>query len=166
MIESPAMRRKDRQLPLEEAQALLETGTWGVLSLIGEDGWPYAVPMNYVTKDGKLYLHCATKGAKLDAIARDDRACFTVVLRAELVPAHSTTLYESVVVKGRACILTQGEEHRAALTYLMDTLAEVTPDVRDAYVAKRLDRTALIAITPATITGKASRSFIPISQRL
>ena len=42
---------------------------------------PYAVPMHYTVMDGQIYLHCAKTGYKLDAIARDDRVCFTVTLR-------------------------------------------------------------------------------------
>lgn len=91
------MHRQDRQLPQEEAWALLTQGTYGVLSVVGDEGWPYAVPMHYTVMDGQIYLHCAKTGYKLDAIARDDRVCFTVTLREELVQDHATSLYESVV---------------------------------------------------------------------
>ena len=65
------MHRQDRQLPQEEAWALLTQGTYGVLSVVGDEGWPYAVPMHYTVMDGQIYLHCAKTGYKLDAIARD-----------------------------------------------------------------------------------------------
>ena len=68
------MHRQDRQLPQEEAWALLTQGTYGVLSVVGDEGWPYAVPMHYTVMDGQIYLHCAKTGYKLDAIARDGRA--------------------------------------------------------------------------------------------
>ena len=100
------MHRQDRQLPQEEAWALLTQGTYGVLSVVGDEGWPYAVPMHYTVMDGQIYLHCAKTGYKLDAIARDDRVCFTVTLREELVQDHATSLYESVVVLGRAALVT------------------------------------------------------------
>ena len=46
------MHRQDRQLPQEEAWALLTQGTYGVLSVVGDEGWPYAVPMHYTVMDG------------------------------------------------------------------------------------------------------------------
>ena len=109
------MHRQDRQLPQEEAWALLTQGTYGVLSVVGDEGWPYAVPMHYTVMDGQIYLHCAKTGYKLDAIARDDRVCFTVTLREELVQDHATSLYESVVVLGRAALVTDQATHQAAL---------------------------------------------------
>ena len=97
MTERP-MRRKDRQLSAADARAILAKGTHGVLSVVGDGGWPYAVPMNYTVMGTQIYLHCARAGYKLDAIARDDRVCFTVVTQAQVIPAHITTLYESCLL--------------------------------------------------------------------
>lgn len=83
MTERP-MRRKDRQLSAADARAILAKGTHGVLSVVGDGGWPYAVPMNYTVMGTQIYLHCARAGYKLDAIARDDRVCFTVVTQAQV----------------------------------------------------------------------------------
>lgn len=88
------MRRKDRQLTAEDTWALLEQETYGILSLTEEDGWPYGVPMNYILREGCLYLHCAPNAYAVQAVGRDDRVCFTVVPRAELVPEHITEAYE------------------------------------------------------------------------
>ena len=117
MTDKP-MHRKDRQLSQEEAWQALAQGSHGVLCLVGEDGWPYGVPMNYVLLDGSLYLHCARSGYKLEAIARDERVCFTVVTQARLIPEHITTLYESVMVLGRAHVVEHPHEHDAALAAL------------------------------------------------
>ena len=62
---SHEMRRKDRELKEEEAYAVLREGGDGVLATLGEDGYPYAVPMNHVLADGALYLHSALAGHKL-----------------------------------------------------------------------------------------------------
>ena len=107
MTERP-MRRKDRRLSAADGRAILAKGTHGVLSVVGDGGWPYAVPMNYTVMGTQIYLHCARAGYKLDAIARDDRVCFTVVTQAQVIPAHITTLYESVVVLGRAQVGEKG----------------------------------------------------------
>ena len=42
------MRRKNQLLPQEETEAMLQQGTSGVLSLLGDDGYPYCVPLSYV----------------------------------------------------------------------------------------------------------------------
>lgn len=160
------MHRKGRQLSLEDAWSLLRQGTYGVLSVVGDEGWPYAVPMHYTVMDGQLYLHCAKTGYKLDAIARDDRVCFTVVAREELVPAHATALYESVVVLGRASLVTDEAVHRAALARLVDALGCVSPDLRDQYITRRGKNTAVLVIRPLHLTAKAKRDFRPIQQRM
>ena len=40
------MRRKKQLLPEEEAIAILKEGTFGVLALSGDGGYPYAVPIS------------------------------------------------------------------------------------------------------------------------
>ena len=51
------MRRKDRQLAPKEAEEILLTGKYGILSIICEDGCPYGLPLSYAYGDGKLYFH-------------------------------------------------------------------------------------------------------------
>lgn len=165
MTERP-MRRKDRQLSLEETWQVVRRGTHGVLCLTGEDGWPYGVPMNYAVLDGKLYLHCAKAGHKLEAIAQNDRVCLTIVTQAQVVPEHITTLYESAMVFGTARLVTAPQEHDAALGALIDTLGRVSPDIRNQYIAKKSKNTAVLAIEPLRLTGKASRSYKPVTQRM
>ncbi len=46
------MRRIDRKLDDQEAYKLLEEAQYGVLSTIGENGFPYGVPLNYAYVDG------------------------------------------------------------------------------------------------------------------
>ena len=165
-MEFRPMRRSRQLLTPEQAWALLEKGSYGVLAVQGDGGWPYAVPMNYTVMGTQIYLHCARAGYKLDAIARDDRVCFTVVTQAQVIPAHITTLYESVVVLGRAQVVTAEEERLAALGSLIDTLGDVTPEIKAQYLAKKAKNTTLLRIQPLQITGKASRSYVPVTQRM
>ena len=165
MTERP-MHRRDRQLPQQEAWDLLTQGTCGILSVVGDEGWPYAVPLNYTVMDGRIYLHCAKAGYKLDAIARDDRVCFTVVAREELVRDHATALYASVVVLGRAALVPDEATRQAALAHLVDTLSDVPPDLRDQYIQRRGKNTAVLCIQPLHITGKAKADFRPIGERI
>lgn len=80
------MRRKKQLLPEEEAIAILKEGTFGVLALSGDDGYPYAVPISYVYEGGKLWFHCAKSGHKLDAIRREPKASFCVTAQDKVVP--------------------------------------------------------------------------------
>ena len=56
------MRRKRQQLTEEESIAILQKATAGTLALLGDNDYPYAVPISYVYHDGKLYFHSALAG--------------------------------------------------------------------------------------------------------
>lgn len=51
------MRRKRQQLSEEESIGILQKATAGTLALLGDNGYPYAVPISYVYANGKLYFH-------------------------------------------------------------------------------------------------------------
>lgn len=53
------MRRIKQLLSIEETAAIFERGTSGTLALLGDDDYPYAVPISYVYSDGKIYFHSA-----------------------------------------------------------------------------------------------------------
>lgn len=160
------MRRKDRQLTAEDTWSLLERETYGILSLTEEDGWPYGVPMNYLLLDGQLFLHCAPSAYAVQAIARDDRVCFTVVPRAELVPEHITEAYESVIVYGRAHLVEDPAQREALLHAFTFSLGQVPPEIGQRYIEKLKARTAFVCIRPEHVTGKANRHYIPVQKRL
>ena len=65
------MRRKRQQLAEEESIAILEKATAGTLALLGDNDYPYAVPISYVYHDGKLYFHSALAGHPLRYRASD-----------------------------------------------------------------------------------------------
>ena len=64
------MRRKKQALRPEDCARILAQGTSGVLALLGDDGYPYAVPLSYVYHEGRVYFHSAMAGHKLDALRR------------------------------------------------------------------------------------------------
>ncbi len=59
------MRRIHQQMPDEDAKEILKNADYGTLAVIGDGGYPYAVPLNYVYYNGKIYVHCAKKGIRL-----------------------------------------------------------------------------------------------------
>lgn len=112
------MRRSAQALGVDACREVLSRGTSGVLALLGDGGWPYAVPLSYAFDGEKLYFHCAREGHKLDAIRREARASFCVVDRDEVVPEEYTTYFRSVIVFGRVRVLENEAQMRAAIELL------------------------------------------------
>ena len=74
------MRRKERAISDEEAKKLLLLERRGVLAVNGDEGYPYAIPVNYFydREHGKIYFHGSRAGHKVDSLKKDDKVCFTV----------------------------------------------------------------------------------------
>ena len=106
------MRRKMQALTAEETAEILKRNTSGVLSLNGDDGYPYGVPLSYVYLDSKLYFHCAGAGHKLDSILKDDKVSFCVIDQDQVVGEEYTTYFRSVIAFGRARVLEGAEKLR------------------------------------------------------
>ena len=147
------MRRKRQLLPTEESVAILEQMTNGTLALHGDDGYPYAVPVSYVYADGKIYFHSAMQGHKVDAILRNDKVSFCVVEQDEVKPAEFTTYFRSVIVFGKARILTDENEKRNALNLLADKYSHGEAGM-EAEMAKGFNHLLMIEITVEQMTGK------------
>ena len=99
------MRRKRQQLSDAESISILEQSTSGTLALLGDGDYPYAVPISYVYKDGKLYFHSALAGHKVDAIRRCDKASFCVIAKDDVQPERYTTFFRSVIAFGKIHII-------------------------------------------------------------
>ena len=95
--------RKKQVLSNEECLEILKTAPRGVLSVIGDDGYPYGLPINhyYHEDDGCLYFHCAVEGHKLDAVRKHEKASFCVL--GEPVPEENEWWFHvtSVIAFGR-----------------------------------------------------------------
>ena len=148
------MRRKDKMKTYEEAVQILGEYTNGVLSVTGDDGYPYGVPVSYIYHDGKIYFHCAGEGHKLDAIKADSRVSFTVVGADEIAPEKFTTMYKSVIAFGRASIIDTDEEKMAALNLIREKYSGNFPKEGAAYIEKFWDKTTVVVIEIEHMTGK------------
>ena len=104
-MEFRTMRRKRQQMSEADGIALLQQATSGTLALLGDGGYPYAVPISYVYADGRLFFHSALSGHKVDAIRGCDKASFCVIGQDDVKPAEYTTYYRSVIVFGRIRII-------------------------------------------------------------
>jgi hypothetical protein len=89
-----------------------------VLAVLGDDGYPYTVPINYAYKDGKIYLHCGKSGHKLDAIEKEPKVSFCVIEKDDVVPEKLTTYYRDVVVFGKAHRIKEEDQIRNATRIL------------------------------------------------
>ena len=148
------MRRKDKMKTYEEAVQILGECTNGVLSVIGDGGYPYGVPVSYIYHDGKIYFHCAGEGHKLDAIKADSRVSFTVVGADEIAPEKFTTMYKSVIAFGRASVIETDEEKMAALNLIREKYSGNFPKEGAAYIEKFWDKTTVVVIEIEHMTGK------------
>jgi len=139
-----------------EMEAILRECPVGSLSTVGPDGAPYVVTVNYVYHDGKIYLHGALAGKKMDNIAHDPRVCFGAhvierIFRAPRAMEFSTR-YRSVVVHGRARRLANAEAKMEALVALTARYAEDQPF--EPPTEEEVAATAVVEIEIGEMTGK------------
>lgn len=108
------MRRFKQQLSDEECLDVLRAEKRGVLSVIGDDGYPYGIPMNHVfsEEEGKLFFHCAKEGHKLDAVRRCDKVCFTVFEKGFRKEGEWALNVRSVVIFGRVSVVSDEERKK------------------------------------------------------
>lgn len=70
------MIRKKQALSPQEIEHILYKGTSGVLALMGDNDYPYAVPISYVYVGEKIYFHSAKSGHKLDSYPKKCKSIF------------------------------------------------------------------------------------------
>ena len=112
-----AIRRKQKEIGQEAARRLLQCARRGVLAVNGDDGYPYAVPVNYLydAEAGEIYFHGARVGHKADAVRANDKVCFTVYGNETVKEEAWAPFVQSVVVFGRCRLLMDGPEAMALL---------------------------------------------------
>ncbi len=149
------MRRFKQQTTREECIRVLKEQPRGVLSLAGDDGYPYGIPMDhwYNEEDGHIYFHGAKTGHKIDAVSRCDKASYCVFDEGYRREGEWALNITSVVVFGRIRIVEDEEKRREICTALCK---KFTDD--EAYLEKEL-RTALprvccLELFPEHMTGK------------
>lgn len=92
------LRRQDRALTRETALEIVKNGKFGVLSLFGENGYPYGVPIHYVAEENLIYFHCSKAGGhKIDVVKANLKVCFTVVETEDGIKSRSVIIFGTVV---------------------------------------------------------------------
>lgn len=145
----------DRQKGSEEAMDLIARAVFGHLATVTEDGHPYVIPVNHALRDGRIYVHSAPEGHKLQNIKRDGRVCFEVSELVEIVPGELpcryAAKYRSAVAFGRATILERSDARLDALK----AIAIKYTGKDGPFSPEDLERVAIVEITVESATFKA-----------
>lgn len=149
------LTRKNKRLPMEQCIDVLKTETRGVLSVTGENGYPYAMPMNhwYEEEDGCIYFHCGNVGHRLEELNRDPRVCFCTYDKGTREEGQWAWKVRSVIVFGTVDILDDLQQIAEITTRLSRKFTE-----DEEYVRREIEqaghRTLLLRLTPEHICGK------------
>ena len=149
------MLRKKQQLSGEECIDILKTQLRGVLSVLGDNDYPYGMPINhyYNDQDGNIYFHGGKKGHKIDAIKRHDKVSFCVYDEGFREDGEWALNIRSVIVFGRIEII---EDQELVYRISEDLSRKFTDD--DEYIRREIERsgpgTLMFALVPEYMTGK------------
>lgn len=149
------MRRKDKAMTQDQIVEILNGGEDGVLATVGEDGYPYAVPLNYVFHEGALYFHCALFGHKIENMTYTPKVSFCVVSDAQVLAEEFSTRFKSVVVFGEVEEVS-GDEKIQGLTALIKRLASDHIPAGQKYIKKDNKKTRVFKINVAHMSGKTA----------
>lgn len=149
------MRRSPQAISHEEMIDLLKSETRGVMSVQGDDGYPYGFPINhyYNEADGKLYFHGAKIGHRVDAVKRDPKVSYCVFGQDRKEEGDWAYYVKSVIVFGKVELI----EDEAEVERVSRLLCEKFPCPQE-YVEKEIEKdtknTLLIAINIEDMNGK------------
>ena len=147
--------RKKQQLSREECAELLKKEMRGVLSVQGDDGYPYGLPMDhwYCEDDGHLYFHSGKKGYKLDALRRCDKVSYCVYDQGYRDEGDWALRICSVIVFGRMRVV---EDQERAMEICRRLSYKYTSD--SEYIEREIresgPNTLVLELVPEHMTGK------------
>ena len=155
------MRRKKQELSQQEVADILHKRTSGVLALLGDNDYPYAVPISYVYDDGKIYFHSAKSGHKIDAIQRTTKASFCVIDKDLVIPEEYTTYFRSVIAFGQIKVIEDESEKRATIEKLAIKYAPGdTATNRDNAINREWKPLCMLEMTIDYVTGKEAIELV------
>lgn len=150
------MRRFKQQVSEDECKKILKEENRGVFSVIGDNGYPYAIPINfyYDETDHKIYFHGAKEGHKVDAINQCNKVCFTTWNQGFKKEGHWEWNVTSVVVFGRVELVTDRTVIEDRLRKLAMKYYPTEDEVEEEMSSSSADRVQLYAIEIEHMTGK------------
>ena len=149
------LTRKNKQISPEECITLLTRETRGILAVNGEDGYPYAMPMNhyYHAEDGCIYFHCGRTGHRLDALQQSDKVSFCVCEQGYRDEGDWAYNVRSVIVFGRMEIIDTLPEIASISAALSRKFTQDETYIQNE-IARYGKATLLLKLTPEHICGK------------
>lgn len=135
----------------------------GRICSIDKDGFPQIIPMNFVYTNDVIYMHSHPRGEKLENIVKNSKVGFEVDHSLEFLPSYFTsptdasqadTLYISVVIKGKASLVSDPREKTLALNELMKKYQPEGGYEKLAPDMKVVEEVAIIKVVPVTMRGK------------
>jgi nitroimidazol reductase NimA-like FMN-containing flavoprotein (pyridoxamine 5'-phosphate oxidase superfamily) len=155
----PQVRRADKLMAEARAREVLEKGFCGRLATVGEDGWPYCVPLLYVCMEGDIFVHnTRAKGHLRTNVDHEPRVCFEVDEPGEVFPygrfeCDSTVAYASVIAFGRIRVVEDRPLQQRFFNALMAKYARQEWE-RPKEFYPRIDQITLYAIAVERLSGK------------
>ena len=147
--------RKNKQLSMEECVGILKSEKRGVLSVHGDNGYPYGMPMNhfYNEEDGKIYFHCGRMGHRLDALKKNDKVSFCVCDEGYRNPGEWALHIRSVIVFGRIEIVDDLDRIVNITERLCHKFTQDEEYIQTE-IRNHAHKTLLLVLTPEHICGK------------
>lgn len=148
------MRRFKQQISDEECIRVLKEQPRGVLSMLGDDGYPYGIPLDHLyMEDGHIYFHGAKEGYKIDAISGCDKVSYCVYDQGYRKEGEWALNINSVVVFGRIRIVEDEEKKKEICIKLLrkfsDDEAYIEHEMKNAF-----PRVNCLELIPEHMTGK------------
>jgi uncharacterized protein len=128
----------------------------GVLAVLGDDEYPYAVPLSFAYDDGKIYFHgTSAVSHKIESIKRHPKVSFCVITQDNILPEKFNTLYRSVIVFGKARVLTEPKEIEKGIMTIVKKYAGEHMESGKKYMNAETGNFCVVEITVEHMTGKA-----------
>jgi nitroimidazol reductase NimA-like FMN-containing flavoprotein (pyridoxamine 5'-phosphate oxidase superfamily) len=153
------MRRAKQLLSMEETEAVMNRCTNGVMACLGDEDYPYAVPLSYAFANGKIYFHTAKSGHKVDAIMKHPKVSFSVTDEDTIVSEEYTTYFRSVIAFGQARLV-EGDERLEAFRALVEKYSGNLPEEAKHKAISECTQADIIAIDVEHITGKEAIEYV------
>ncbi|MCR4619059.1 MAG: pyridoxamine 5'-phosphate oxidase family protein [Lachnospiraceae bacterium] len=149
------MRRFKQQISNEECIRILKEQKRGVLSMLGDDDYPYGLPMNhwYSEEDGKIYFHGAMVGHKIDSIKKHDKVSFCVYDEGYRKEGEWALNVNSVVVFGHIKLVEDEEKAIEICSHLTRKFTDDEEYLRNE-LKNSLAHVQCLEITIDHMTGK------------
>jgi nitroimidazol reductase NimA-like FMN-containing flavoprotein (pyridoxamine 5'-phosphate oxidase superfamily) len=153
------MRRGKQQLSQADTDLVLQRGTNGILACIGDEDYPYGVPLSFVYHKGKIYFHSAKAGHKIDALKKNPKVSLAVVDEDTIVSAEYTSYFRSVIAFGTVRF-TEGEEWMDGFRALVEKYSGDQPDDAKHKEITGCTQSEIIAIDLEHVTGKEAIEYV------